>query len=319
MNRKILAIAIVVSVLAAIAVGLFWWFFLRGGGDRVSVASKLSLGQRYIADLKYEQATATLQEVVGSEPKNAEGYLALAQAYRYMGDLDAAKETLQNGLASTESVLISRAIQSLDRETARTGAGDSVSAGEGGGGGSSDTEGSGGSGDSPASPAVRMITVAGVSFPEHAEEIILRNRGLKDSDLAPLAGFHSLKRLDLSGNQIQDLNWVADLKTLEMFYAANNQIVDASPLAALPALRYVGLRGNRIVDAAPLLASSLRYLHLSSNAITKTGPIGKNLKLLYLADNPLPDPASLKASSLLYLDLGSNATGTPESTREVRP
>ncbi|MCI9144354.1 MAG: tetratricopeptide repeat protein [Lachnospiraceae bacterium] len=286
MKKKTIAVALAVSIVAAAAGVGIAAYMLRGGPAQAIKLTDLSLGEKYLAELDYEKATATLENVINVEPNNTEAYLALAQAYQYMGDLDAAKETLESGYGSTGSELIERKL------TAWTGESE-----EGNSGGED-------SGGSPEVEAAATVEIAGRIYAADVKELVLRNCGLQDADLQKLAEFTSLERLDISGNGITDISAVGNLATLKKFYAANNAISDVSVLAQLPALEYVGLRNNQIENADGLFGiGSLRYLHLSGNQISSIPRPGSSLQLLYLAGNRVDGEAVPAGEGLLYCDI----------------
>lgn len=281
-KRTIIIIAAAATVTAAVGVGIFSWL-TRGNAAQAVNATPLSVGEKYLAELNYEKATAALEEAISVEPNNTEAYLALARAYNYMGDIDTARETLENGYAATNSTVIQRRIEELIQTESPADVSE------------------------PAGTA-RYIEIAGQNYPEDTKELILRSCGLTDADMAKLAEFTSLERLDISGNGISDISVVGQLATLKKFYAANNAISDISPLGGLPALEYAGLRGNEIANADALFAiDSLKYLHLSDNQITSVPAPGGNLMLLYLAGNMLGDTAVIRNANLLYYDIGAAA------------
>jgi tetratricopeptide (TPR) repeat protein len=275
----IIAIAAVAAAAAGVAVAAF---ILRGGAVQAVNATELSMGEKYLAELNYEQATATLQHAITVEPNNTEAYLALAKAYRYMGDIDTARETLETGYGATSSRVIERELFELTNVNTS-------------------------SADQPADAGVAFIEIAGRGYRGDLTELVLRDGGLTDADMQKLSQFTNLERLDISGNGISDISVVANLAALKKFYAANNAISDVSPLANLQSLEYIGLRGNQITNAEALFAlGSLKYLHLSDNQITAVSNIGNNLRLLYLADNPIGDATAVTGANLLYCDIGGN-------------
>lgn len=282
MKRKTIAVALAASIaVSAAGVGLAA-YMLRGGPAQAIKLTDLSMGEKYLAELDYEKATATLENVITVEPNNTEAYLALAQAYQYMGDLDAAKETLESGYGNTGSELIERALTAWAEES----------------------EGVGGDSSQPEAAAAATVEIAGRIYAADVKELVLRNCGLQDADLQKLAEFTNLERLDISGNGITDISVVGSLITLKKFYAANNAISDVSALAQLPALEYVGLRNNQIENADGLFGiSSLKYLHLSENQIVSVPQPGSGLQLLYLSGNQVDGAAVPVGEGLLYCDI----------------
>jgi|GEM_PF-1205162 len=282
MRKRITIIAIVAVVVALAGVGLFA-YALRANKTQAVNATQLSVGEKYLAELNYEKATAVLEEVITVEPNNTEAYLALAKAYWYMGDLDTAMEKLQAGYNATNSPLIERQMHELARTSS-------------------------GTVEAPATSNASTVEIAGRIYQTDVTELILRDCGLTDKDMAKLSAFTNLERLDISGNKITDISAVAGLKNLKKFYAANNEISDVSPLAGLESLEYIGLRGNRITNADALFSlKNLKYLHISDNQLTSVPQISGSLRLLYLANNKIGDFENIEQANLLYCDIGSNS------------
>jgi tetratricopeptide (TPR) repeat protein len=282
MKRIVIIIAIAAVVIAAVGVGAYA-YFLRGGAALAINDTQLRIGEKYLAELNYEKATATLERVITVEPNNTEAYLALAKAYRYMGDIDAARETLESGYGATNSTVIEREISELSRTYT-------------------------GTAEVPTAAAAETVEIAGQSYSADVAELVLRDCGLTDADLAKLSELTNLERLDISGNGLTDISAVGKLTALKKFYAANNEIADVSSLSGLQSLEYIGLRGNKLTNADTLFSlGSLRYLHLSDNRITSVPAIGGSLQLLYLENNSLADTTSVKNAGLLYCDVSGNA------------
>lgn len=61
-----------------------------------------------------------------------------------------------------------------------------------------------------------------------------------------LRSFPNLRRLDISGNEIKDLNFAESLVKLEEIDLSDNYVTEIRPLAASPALRFVNCKGNPI-------------------------------------------------------------------------
>ena len=169
MKKKTIAVVLAAAiVISAAGVGIAA-YRLRGGPAQAIKMTDLSLGEKYLAELDYEKATATLENVITVEPNNTEAYLALAQAYQYMGDLDAAKETLESGYGNTGSELIDRALLAWTEEPE--------------GGDSLQTE----------SAEAATVEIAGRIYAADVKELVLRDCGLQDADLQKLAEFTALE------------------------------------------------------------------------------------------------------------------------------
>ena len=64
-------------------------------------AELLELGEKYLLDLNYEQALMQFLKVIEIEPMNARAYLAAAEAYINIGDMEKAIAVLRDGLEAT--------------------------------------------------------------------------------------------------------------------------------------------------------------------------------------------------------------------------
>ena len=68
-----------------------------------SPAYILSLAERYLEELNYEQAVIQLEKYLEIEPKNSEAWLALAEAYESMGDTEKVAEVLERAVEEADS------------------------------------------------------------------------------------------------------------------------------------------------------------------------------------------------------------------------
>lgn len=71
------------------------------------------LGVRYLSEGNYEEAVLAFTAAIEIEPKRAESYLGLADAYIAVGDMDAARKALEDGFAATENADIRDMLASL--------------------------------------------------------------------------------------------------------------------------------------------------------------------------------------------------------------
>ena len=278
MKKIIIAAAVITT---ALVLGIIAFMIVsQKGVSTASNMSQLSVGEKYLSDLNFEQAVATLENVIEIEPNNAEAYLSLAKAYTFMGDVDSASTVLQNGYESTKSEVIKRELDKLSDSNSQP------------------------SNEQQYNPTAPTIEIAGRYYPEDTTELILRDCGLTDADLESISKLKYLERLDISGNKITDISALANVSTLRKLYAANNSISDISSLKGLTNLEYVGLRNNNISDASPLIDNpNLKYLHLADNNITAVSGIGENLLLLYLEGNNISNTSAIKSPQLLYCDI----------------
>jgi len=78
-----------------------------------TASEMLSLGERYLLELNYEQAVAQFLAVIEIEPMNARAYIGAAEAYIALGRTEDAIAVLERGLAATGDVAISAMLEGL--------------------------------------------------------------------------------------------------------------------------------------------------------------------------------------------------------------
>lgn len=135
----------------------------------------------------------------------------------------------------------------------------------------------------------------------------------KDAGVTDLTGLEkclSLALLDLEGNQIKDIQPIAQLREIQSLNLARNQISDLSPLTELTKLQYLHLAGNQIDNLEAIAKmENMRSLYLSKNSIQDLGPIAGLTKIwsLYVDHNKIAELKPLaKLAWLSSLDLRNN-------------
>lgn len=88
------AIALIIVVLALI--------FVNSGSDRRKLNGLLDLGDKYLAELSYEDAILVFDEAIAIDPKCAQAYLGKAQAQYALGRYEEAVITLQEGIEQVD-------------------------------------------------------------------------------------------------------------------------------------------------------------------------------------------------------------------------
>lgn len=112
-NKKIIGYAVaVIAVIAAVIIGIV----ASKGNDGTKLQKLLDAGEKYLAELDYEQAVAVYNEVIALDPKNVEAYLGLAEAYVGMGDTEAAIAALKAGYEATGDGTIADRLAQLEEE-----------------------------------------------------------------------------------------------------------------------------------------------------------------------------------------------------------
>lgn len=110
-NKKVL-IGIVIAVIAVI-VAVVIGIVASQGGDNAKLQKLLDAGQKYLAEMNYEQAIAVYEEVIALEPKNVEAYLGMAEAYIGMGDTESAIKALETGYEITKDKRLQDMLEGL--------------------------------------------------------------------------------------------------------------------------------------------------------------------------------------------------------------
>lgn len=136
-------------------------------------------------------------------------------------------------------------------------------------------------------------------------------------DLPPLAGLTQLRRLTLSGTQVDDLSPLAGLVGLQILSISDAPVRDVSTLAELDGLIILQIKGGAIKDVAPLASlAQLTILYLEHNLVVDPAGLSTltGLTQLVLAGNPIVDVSAFAGmSALRHLDL----TGT--RVRDLTP
>lgn len=81
--------------------------------QELTVDELISLGERFLLELNYEQALIQFNKVIEIEPMNVRGYTGAAEAYIGLEQLDEAVAILQKGLEHTEDVEIQNMLDVL--------------------------------------------------------------------------------------------------------------------------------------------------------------------------------------------------------------
>ena len=98
-NKGLIISIVAVLVLALIAVLVL---FMPKSADAKKISEQLSLSDKYLSELQYEQAEAAYLAVIEIDPKNVDAYLGLADVYIAQGEYDKAAEVLEDALEELE-------------------------------------------------------------------------------------------------------------------------------------------------------------------------------------------------------------------------
>ena len=118
-NKKLLtgtAVFIAVALVAVLVV------FAPKTADAKKIREQLSLGEKYLSELKYEQAEAAYLAVIEIDPKNVDAYLGLADVYVAQGEYDKAISVLEDALSNfngNAAVIIEEKLKEVHTEKER--------------------------------------------------------------------------------------------------------------------------------------------------------------------------------------------------------
>ena len=96
-NRQdsFLKIIAIFAVVLAVSAGMLFFILFQSREKARKYDGYLQLGQKYLSEMKYEDAILAFQEAVRLDPKRAEAYTELAELYINNGQYDKAEEMLR--------------------------------------------------------------------------------------------------------------------------------------------------------------------------------------------------------------------------------
>ena len=127
---------------------------------------------------------------------------------------------------------------------------------------------------------------------EKVTELDLGNGEITNASVLSSSGLIKLKQLTLVGNNLVNVDALAEFTELREVYLGWNQLTDISGLAGPTQLEVLFLDHNRITDLAPLAGlTHLKKLYLDNNQITDVSPLKglKKLDYLSLGSNKIAD------------------------------
>jgi Leucine-rich repeat (LRR) protein len=135
-----------------------------------------------------------------------------------------------------------------------------------------------------------------------------------DAGITSLVGIQNLinlRLLDLTGNTLDDLSPLSELRILSTLFARSSGITSVSGLQGLQGITFLDLSDNSIAGIGPLSGlTSLDFLDLTGNQVSNVGALSglTNLIFLYLDDNQVSDVGPLSGLlSVRALRLGNNS------------
>lgn len=107
MKRKVIVLALMCVCIAVLC------SCSRNADNPSTYRDYFDLGVRYLSEGNYEEAVIAFTAAIEIDPKQAEAYEKLADAYLALGDTDAALRALRNGYAVTENARLQARINEL--------------------------------------------------------------------------------------------------------------------------------------------------------------------------------------------------------------
>ena len=298
-NRVISAIIAGTMILSAVPA-------LSGCSQSTSVASisdTLSVAERYLSEMKYEQAIIEFDKVLNIDPNNVDAYIGKAEAYIAMGDTANAIKTLQTGYDKTGDERIKAKLDELSG--AGTAESTSVSEEE--------------------APATEVSTETSEEETTVTEEpsYTRGNYTLNSDGTITVAGktfSTDTEVLDLSHTEISKLDFLQYMSNLKMLNLSHNSAVDLSCLEYVPDLGVLILDNAGFYSDESFLAISKleklellflknKNMDLDFRKLARQSKLPSSLKVLIIENCSLTDEATSVLSELTelrYVDLSQN-------------
>ena len=104
----------IVAVLLVVVISTVVMLVLSKSGNR-KLQEQLDLGEKYISELKYEQAIIAYESAIEIEPMSVEAYLGLAEVYVAQGDYEKAISVLEEGYKITYDERIKSKLEEINK------------------------------------------------------------------------------------------------------------------------------------------------------------------------------------------------------------
>lgn len=108
-NRKRICVAAIVVVIVVTITGIIMY----NTSDTENLKRQLELGQKYLLETNYEEAIVAFNLTIEIDPMNVDAYLGLAEAYLGLGDIEGAKNALNDGYEITDDERIKEYIDEM--------------------------------------------------------------------------------------------------------------------------------------------------------------------------------------------------------------
>ena len=105
------------KIISAIIIGSMLLTAVSGCSETntaISISDTLSVAERYLSEMKYEQAIIEFDKILSVEPKNADAYLGKAEAYIGLGDHKSAADVLGEAVEKADNLDYNKIIELAD-------------------------------------------------------------------------------------------------------------------------------------------------------------------------------------------------------------
>lgn len=113
MKGKHKALLFVVILVAGVLCGIVMSLRFSGRVNQALGDGRMSRAEKFMDQMKYEQAVIAFQSAIRIDPKRADAYLGLAEAYQELGQQDTAVQVLALGVEATQSRDVSEEFRNL--------------------------------------------------------------------------------------------------------------------------------------------------------------------------------------------------------------
>lgn len=293
------------KIISTILIGAMFLTAISGcskANTTISISDTLSIAERYLSEMKYEQAIIEFDKILSVEPKNADAYIGKAEANIGLRDYSEAADILNICIKTAENIdyitLIGIAEKILDADSMVIDAymviADAfITLGEVEKAINTLKKGYEQTGNvmfkqklsdyfdekEPNDLSVfsestydnmttETVQIGEEEYQTDETKIILSGCGLNDDDIKDLSKFIHLSSLVINNNNLSDLSPISGLKELKYLDISHNNISDISFVSELTDLEWLSMRCNEIEDISALRKlNKLNYVCLEMNKI----------------------------------------------------
>ena len=119
-KKVITIVGIAVALILVVVIGVI----LASSNSGKKLQEQLDLGNKYLDEMDYERALVAFNAVLEIDPRNADAYLGIVEAYVGMGDMEKALEAARKGYDLTEDARLLQKINELSASNGSAGNGD---------------------------------------------------------------------------------------------------------------------------------------------------------------------------------------------------